>query len=140
MTTGNPLKVLVVDDEEPNLAEMAWLLGRDERIGTTQTASTGPDALEILRREPIDAVFLDIAMPGLSGLDVARELAQVRRDLPVVISSGNVPEQLQAQARQAGVRALLHKQYTLEELGAVIHWVLAGGQRLGLEPLQSARG
>ena len=53
----------------------------------------------------------------------------------MIISSGNLPEELQADARQAGVRALLHKQYTLEELGAVIHWVLAGGQRLGLEPL-----
>ncbi len=34
------------------------------------------------------------------------------------------------------MRALVHKQFTLEELGAVIHWVLAGGQRLGTEPLQ----
>ena len=69
---------------------------------------------------------------------IERWAAHNYRPLPVVISSGNLPDQLQSEARQAGVRALVHKQYTLEELGGVIHWVLAGGQRLGHEPLLMA--
>ena len=88
--------------------------------------------------QAFDVVVTDLNMPELSGLDVARALHRLRADLPVIISSGNLPDQLQNEAREAGVRALVHKQYTLEELGAVIHWVLAGGQRLGLEPLQLA--
>jgi DNA-binding NarL/FixJ family response regulator len=98
-------------------------------------------AIDAVKIDPgaFDVVVTDLNMPLVSGLDVARELARIAPGLPVIISSGNLPDQLQAEARQAGVRALLHKQYTLEELGAVIHWVLAGGQRLGLEPLQATR-
>jgi CheY-like chemotaxis protein len=83
-----------------------------------------------------DFVVTDLNMPELSGRDVARALQRIGANVPVSISSGNLPDQLHNEARQAGVRALVHKQYTLEELGAVIHRVLAGGQRLGLEPLQ----
>jgi CheY-like chemotaxis protein len=97
-------------------------------------------AIELVRAAPgdFDIVVSDLNMPRLSGLDVARALHGIRPELPVVISSGNLPHQLQNEARLAGVRALLDKQYTLEELGGVIHWVLAGGQRLGHEPLLMA--
>ena len=110
-----------------------------ERLGYRVTCLHDPArAIEFVRAAPreIDIVVSDLNMPELSGLDVARALNAIRPELPVIISSGNLPEELQAEARRIGVRALLHKQYTLEELGAVIHWVLAGGQRLGLEPLQ----
>jgi CheY-like chemotaxis protein len=112
-----------------------------ERLGYTVTCMDDPAAaIERVRASPLafDVVVTDLNMPELSGLDVARALHRLRAELPVIISSGNLPDQLQSEARQAGVRALVHKQYTLEELGAVIHWVLAGGQRLGLEPLQLA--
>jgi DNA-binding LytR/AlgR family response regulator len=79
-----PLRVLVVDDEVPALEELAFLLGRDERIGEVVTASSGTDALRALEQGGVDAVFLDIAMPGLSGLDLARVLAQFRTSPPIV--------------------------------------------------------
>ncbi|MGN6302670.1 MAG: LytR/AlgR family response regulator transcription factor [Angustibacter sp.] len=79
-----PLSVLVVDDEEPALAELAYLLGRDERIGRVVTASGGPQALKVLEQEAVDVVFCDIAMPGLDGLDLARVLARFARRPQVV--------------------------------------------------------
>ncbi|UYM07778.1 LytR/AlgR family response regulator transcription factor [Solicola gregarius] len=68
------MRVLVVDDERPVLDELAYLLSGSELIGEIYTATTGRDALRLLREHGIDALFLDIAMPGLSGLDLAREL------------------------------------------------------------------
>jgi len=108
-----------------------------ERLGYRVTCLDDPArAIELVRAAPqdVDIVVSDLNMPELSGLDVARALQGIRSELPVVIISGNLPDQLQGEARLAGVRALVHKQYTVEELGTVIHWVLAGGQRLGLEP------
>jgi two-component system, LytTR family, response regulator LytT len=73
-TIRNMLNVLVVDDEEPALEELAYLLGLDPRIGQVRTAATGARALQALESSSFDAVFLDIRMPGLDGLDLARLL------------------------------------------------------------------
>ena len=132
---GHGERVLYIDDDDVMMVMVERLL---ERLGYAATCMDDPAAaIEAVRAAPqrFDIVVTDLNMPALSGLDVARALHRLRPGLPVIISSGNLPDQLQGEARQAGVRALVHKQYTLEELGAVIHWVLAGGQRLGLEPL-----
>lgn len=70
------LTALVVDDEPPALAEMGFLLGQDDRIGRTITASSSTDALRALESEPIDVVFSDINMPGLDGMALARVIAR----------------------------------------------------------------
>jgi DNA-binding LytR/AlgR family response regulator len=64
----------VVDDEPPAVAELAYLLSRDPRVGSVQTAGDGEDALRILKNSPVDALFLDIRMPGLDGLEIAELL------------------------------------------------------------------
>ena len=76
--------MLVVDDELPVLDELAFLLDRDPRVASVVTAASGADALRVLQERSVDALFLDVAMPGLSGLDVAGLLAQFRRPPPVV--------------------------------------------------------
>jgi CheY-like chemotaxis protein len=55
-------------------------------------------------------------MPGLSGLDVAREVSRIRPDLPVVIFSGHVDAELQRKARELGVREVVNKLDPQEEL------------------------
>ncbi len=84
MAEATALQVLVVDDEEPALAELAYLLGRDERVGRVRTACGGPQALKVLEDDAVDVVFCDIAMPGLDGLDLARVLARFSRRPQVV--------------------------------------------------------
>ena len=75
---------LAVDDEPPALRELAHLLSRDPRVGTVLTASDGAGALRVLEQEEVDIVFLDIRMPGLSGLELARVLARFRRPPAIV--------------------------------------------------------
>ena len=70
------LNALVVDDEQPVLDELVWLLGRDDRITSVRAASSGAEALRMLDANDIDLVFLDVAMPGLNGLDIARLLGR----------------------------------------------------------------
>jgi DNA-binding LytR/AlgR family response regulator len=79
-----PLRVLAVDDEPPALDELAFLLGRDRRVGDVLTCGSATDALRLLRTEPVDVVLLDIAMPGLSGLELAQVLRQFRQPPAVV--------------------------------------------------------
>lgn len=70
------INVLVADDELPAVAELAFLLGRDPRIGTIHQAMSGAEALELLGRHTVEAVFLDIHMPGLSGLELAEVIGR----------------------------------------------------------------
>jgi DNA-binding LytR/AlgR family response regulator len=78
------LRVLVVDDEQPALDELTWLLGRDDRVGTVLTAGSAAEALRVLHEEQVDAVFSDIRMPGLTGLELAQVLQRFREPPPVV--------------------------------------------------------
>ncbi len=69
------LTVLAVDDEAPALDELAYLLGRHPGVAEVFTAGDATAALRELNRHTIDAVFLDINMPGLSGIELAGILA-----------------------------------------------------------------
>lgn len=69
------LTVLAVDDEAPALDELAYLLGRHPDVGEVHSASDATSALRELNQHTIDAVFLDINMPGLSGIELAGVLA-----------------------------------------------------------------
>ena len=68
------LRVLVADDEAPAREELAWLLGQHPAVETVHTAASGGEVIEALEHLEVDALFLDIRMPGLDGLDVARAL------------------------------------------------------------------
>ncbi|EFQ82049.1 response regulator receiver domain protein [Aeromicrobium marinum DSM 15272] len=70
------LRALVVDDEQPVLDEIVWLLESDDRVSSVRSARSGTEALRVLEGGDVDLVFLDVAMPGLTGLDIARLLAR----------------------------------------------------------------
>ncbi|MEH3033224.1 MAG: LytTR family DNA-binding domain-containing protein [Aeromicrobium erythreum] len=78
------LRTLVVDDEQPVLDELVWLLERDDRIGSVATARSGVEALRRLEAGDVDLVFLDVAMPGLTGVEVARLLRRFESPPQVV--------------------------------------------------------
>jgi len=65
------LTVLAVDDEPPALDELAFLLRARPEVGHVHTAGEATTALRLLQGGGIDAVFLDISMPGLDGLELA---------------------------------------------------------------------
>jgi two-component system cell cycle sensor histidine kinase/response regulator CckA len=119
--------VLFLDDEEALVFLVTRML---ERVGYTVSGYTRAEAaLAAVRANPaqFDLVVTDLNMPGMSGLDVARELAHIRPDLPVVLASGYLTEELRVLAPQAGVRQLIYKPNSVEELCAVV-------QRLAPEP------
>ncbi len=80
----NTLKVLVIDDERPALDELAYLLGQDPRIGGVLTTDSATEALRMLHDLEVDAVFLDIQMPGLTGLELAKVLTRFKNPPPIV--------------------------------------------------------
>jgi DNA-binding LytR/AlgR family response regulator len=78
------MRVLVVDDERPALDELTYLLQRDERVGEVLSCDSATDALRVLQEQEVDALFLDIQMPGLSGLELAQVLTRFRQPPAIV--------------------------------------------------------
>lgn len=79
-----PIRFLVVDDEPLAIERLQLLLARMDGVTVAGTASDGAAALRLAEALAPDAVLLDIAMPGMDGIDVARALARIARP-PVVI-------------------------------------------------------
>ncbi|MGL5851444.1 MAG: LytR/AlgR family response regulator transcription factor, partial [Phycicoccus sp.] len=75
-STGAGLTALVVDDEQPALTDLGYLLGRDHRVAEVITAASGTDALAVLDERDVDVVFSDISMPGLDGMALARVISR----------------------------------------------------------------
>lgn len=90
------LRVLAVDDERPALDELAFLLGRDPRVGTVLRCHNATDALKVLQEERIDALFVDIAMPGLTGLELAAVLKRFREAPPIVFVTAHAERAVDA--------------------------------------------
>ncbi|SHN46786.1 LytR/AlgR family response regulator transcription factor [Cryptosporangium aurantiacum] len=78
------LRVLAVDDEPLQLDELAYLLRGDAGVAEVVTANDTTEALRCLRDRAVDVVFLDIRMPGLDGMELARVLGRFASP-PVVV-------------------------------------------------------
>ena len=112
--------ILVVDDD-PDLRKLMVLALHRGGFETRQ-ASSGEEALSLLRRQSVDAVVLDVAMPGLSGIDVVTAL---RADpetatLPILIITGSGDHDTMLLALEAGADDFVSKPVRLDELVARI--------------------
>ena len=93
---SHPLTALVIDDERPALDELTFLLGHDARVGEVLACDSATEALRLLHDREVDVVFLDIQMPGLSGLDLAQVLARFRVPPPVVFVTAHEQHAVEA--------------------------------------------
>jgi two-component system response regulator LytT len=78
------LKALVVDDEAPARSELRFLLGELGGVEVIGEASNAAEALQLIRAIPYDVVFLDVDMPGLTGMELAEAINAAERS-PAII-------------------------------------------------------
>ena len=106
--------ILVVDDEEAIRSTLAQLLEYEgyRVLG----APDGPTALELVLQEKVDAILLDVKMPGMDGLEVLRRLAGDRTRVPVIVVSGHGNLETAVAAVKAGAYDYLEKPLERERL------------------------
>ncbi|MBS0444360.1 MAG: PAS domain-containing protein [Proteobacteria bacterium] len=127
---GHGRHVMYVDDDETmgllaeRLLEQAGY--RVTRCGSARQAL----AAFIAAPRDLDVLVTDYNMPELSGLALAAEFARIRPELPIVISSGYLGDELSAGAERAGIRHLVRKQNTYEELADVVRRAIDEAERL----------
>lgn len=118
------LRVLAVDDEAPALDELVYLLDRHPAIGEVVAVSDATAALRTLNEQSLDAVFLDINMPGLSGLELAGVLANFAHPPALVFVTAH--DDKAVAAFEVGALDYLLKPIREERLDAAVRRVLAG--------------
>lgn len=96
-----PSRLLVVDDE-PDVRLVVRTLVSDGDWHVEE-ASSGEEALERLERNEFDVVVLDHRMPGMTGMDVARTLADRGFSTPIIIYSAYLSDELEAEAGELGL-------------------------------------
>jgi len=131
---GQGQHVLYLDDDPVMVLMVQALL---QRHGWRVTAFDQP-RLALARigahDDPVDLVVTDFNMPEVSGLDVAAEVRRIRPGLPVILSSGFVSDALRQDAQRLGVRHVMQKEYTLEQLAGLIDRVLSEAGAGGAAP------
>ena len=106
------------------LDELAYLLGQEPRIAAVHRASSGAEAVRLLSERSVDAAFLDIHMPGLSGFDLARALGRFEHRPALVFVTADEDQALEA-FEFAAVDYLL-KPVRLERLARTLDRVIDG--------------
>lgn len=90
------LRILVVEDESSTREEMAALLAGMPEVAEVHSADTGAEAVRLLGTTAIDAAFLDILMPGLDGMDVARVLSVLSEPPSIVFVTASEAHAVEA--------------------------------------------
>lgn len=142
------LRVFIVDDDRDLAESLADLL--EERGHRVELAFNGEQGIEKFRAQEFDIVFMDVKMPGMSGVETFFAFRKMKPDARVVMMTGYSVEQLLQDAIDNGALGVLHKPFAVDEILAMLDTVKPNGIVLvaddnpdfaqSIEPLLEGRG
>jgi putative two-component system response regulator len=106
-------RILVVDDDTLNLKMAEFILKNDYEV---LSATSGERGLEVLRREKIDLVLLDLHMPGMNGLEVFEQIKAMEKakDIPVIFLTADSERETEIEIFKAGAMDYIQKPFLAE--------------------------
>jgi two-component system nitrate/nitrite response regulator NarL len=110
-----PVRVVVADDHDGYRRGLVRAIRRFGALRLVGEAADGAQALSLIRERAPDVALLDVRMPGLDGVEVARRLRDEER-VDVLLLTGSVTSALRAVATEVGARALLSKDLSRDEI------------------------
>ncbi|MCP9850889.1 response regulator transcription factor [Cyanobium sp. Morenito 9A2] len=119
-------RCLVVEDDELFRLGLEITLAGFERIEGVLTASDGEQALELLRRQAVEVVLLDLGLPGLGGLETCRRIASDYPELPVLVITSQEDPAACRRLLLAGARGYVRKGVSAHDLQLAIETLLRG--------------
>jgi DNA-binding response OmpR family regulator len=108
------MRILIVDDEPAvadALADAVRLQGHSPAV-----ARSGAEGLAAIEAEVPEAVFLDLVMPGVSGVELLRKIRQRHPELPIVVVTGRAAPIDLSEVRRLGVTDIVEKPWALKQL------------------------
>ena len=121
-----PIHVILADDHTLVRAGIRALLEKLPAVKVIGEASDGREVLNLVKAQPPDVVLMDIAMPGLNGLEAAERMAVDFPGVRIIILTMHDNEEYVLRALKAGVAGYLLKKSATAELETALHQVLRG--------------
>jgi DNA-binding NarL/FixJ family response regulator len=121
-----PIRILIVDDHPVVLAGLTSMLGTQSGMEVAGSASSGEEALEMLRSIAADLVLLDLRMPGMSGVDTLHAFKRAKINIRVIILTSFETDEDIYRAVQAGAQGYLLKDAPQADMVEAIRVVYAG--------------
>ncbi|MBI5652267.1 MAG: response regulator transcription factor [Chloroflexi bacterium] len=121
-------KILIADDHALVREGLKKILKSETDMLVAGEAQNAAEVLEHVKTAPPDIVLLDISMPGMSGLDVLKELKQLYPRLPVLILSMHPEDRFAIRALKAGAAGYITKESAVGALVDAIRKIAAGGK------------
>lgn len=122
------IRILVVDDHPIIRKGLKQIIEETYDLIVEEEASNGYEVLEKIHKKNFDVIILDLAIPGINGLDVLKQLKKIKPNLPVLILSMYPEEQYAVRVLKAGASGYLTKESAPEELVKAIWKVKNGGK------------
>ncbi len=126
MRSAVPIRILIVDDHPIVRQGLIDLLGRQEDFKVTGEAENAQDALELLRSKEFDVAILDLSLPGLSGIELIRQVRNEYEELPIIVLSMHEEQFYAERALRAGARAYVMKLESSDKVIAAVRAVRKG--------------
>jgi DNA-binding NarL/FixJ family response regulator len=136
--SGRTIRVAIADDHALVRAGLVALLAQEPDIRVVREAGDGPGAIAIAQEERPDVLLVDVALPGLSGLEVARRVLDQVESVAVVIVSMHKDDDYVLAAIRAGAAGYVVKEGAADELVAAVRAAAEG--RLYLSPIVARAG
>ena len=122
------INVLIADDHTVVRQGLKQILSEDPQLSVVGEAADGNEVLTALETLSVDALVLDITMPGRNGLDVLKEVKRKRPTLPVLVLSMHPEDQFAIRILRAGAAGYITKESAPEELVGALRKVCSGGK------------
>ncbi len=119
LTTFSPTRILVVDDSAIMRRALRALLEGHDHWKVCDEAANGREAVEKAEQTSPDVIILDFQMPGMNGLDAAKEIKQHSPRIPILMVTMHMSHQLAIEAQNIGIDGMCSK----SEMGSVVQAV-----------------
>jgi len=120
------IRILIADDHTVIRRGLTHILEGNREMKIVASLTNGIDALNWLRGNDCDVALVDIAMPGMNGIDLLKRLRKEKPKLPVLILSSYPEDQYAVRLIKDGAAGYLSKECEPEEIVSALHHVLGG--------------
>ena len=127
LPASGPIRILIADDHEVMRMGIRNLLESIPNWTVSCEAGTGREAVELALASSPDVIIMDITMPEMNGFEAAAHIAETRPDIPVIMFSLHLSEDVAARFKTGLIRGAVSKSEAARDLVDAVRVVLNGG-------------